>query len=67
MRITIKTGNTTYEYEVRTKRLSYPDDTSPFVHTDSDWITLVSCRGFDESTGTYKWRVIVSTELIEIR
>ena len=50
-----------YVYEVRTvKKHVRPDDTSSvFEHEDYPWLTLITCRGYDEESDSYRWRVVV--------
>jgi sortase (surface protein transpeptidase) len=36
-------------------------------HEELPWVTLVTCRGYDEATGTYKYRVLVRAELVEVK
>jgi LPXTG-site transpeptidase (sortase) family protein len=57
-----------YIYEVReTKTISSTDSTSVLKHQDSPWITLLTCRSFDEKTQTYLQRFIVRAVLTEIK
>ena len=55
-----------YVYQVRTKDIVPPDDTSIFEHREEDWVTLLTCRTFDQATGQYLNRTIVEAVLIEI-
>jgi len=50
-----------YMYEVRTvEKYVRPGDTSSvFQHEDYPWLTLITCRGYDEESDSYKWRVVV--------
>ena len=50
-----------YVYEVRSvEKYVQPDDTSSvFKHEDYPWLTLITCKGFDEDNDTYNWRVVV--------
>ncbi len=50
-----------YVYEVRmVDNYVCPDDTrSIYQNEDYPWLTLVTCRGYDEKTDTYAWRVVV--------
>ena len=51
----------TYVYEVRTvEKYVKPDDTSSvFRHEDYPWLTLITCRGCDEDSDSYLWRIAV--------
>jgi LPXTG-site transpeptidase (sortase) family protein len=55
-----------YTYEVRIVSRVKPEDDIIFAHEDRDWVTLVTCAGYDEATGTYKWRDIVKAVLIKV-
>lgn len=55
-----------YTYEVRIVARVKPDDDTILAHEDRDWVTLVTCAGYDEATGTYKWRDIVKAVLIKV-
>jgi hypothetical protein len=28
-------------------------------HEKLPWLTLITCRGYDEKTNTYRWRIVV--------
>lgn len=43
-----------------------PNDESLLAHKDHDWITLITCRGYDEERGFYRWRGAVQAVLVEI-
>ena len=55
-----------YIYEVREVRWVQPTDISPFQHEDLDWVTLITCKGYDETSNTYRWRSIVRAVLMWI-
>ena len=65
-KVILQSGGKNYHYSVRTTRLTYPDDSSPFETREEDWLTLVTCKGFDEETGKYRWRFIVEAILLKI-
>jgi len=58
-----------YVYEVRSvEGLVRPDDTSSiFEHEEYPWLTLVTCRGYDEETDDYRWRVVVRAVQVDVR
>jgi len=58
-----------YVYEVRTvKKQVRPDDTSSvFEHEDYPWLTLIICRGYDEKSDSYRWRVAVRAVQMDVR
>jgi sortase (surface protein transpeptidase) len=57
-----------YVYEVREVLQVAPGDTSSVIkHKDLPWVTLVTCRGYDEATDSYKYRVAVAAVLMEVK
>jgi hypothetical protein len=36
-------------------------------HEDLPWVTLVTCRGYDQATNTYKYRVLVQAVLVDVK
>ena len=55
-----------YVYEVRLVYITNPENTSVFAHEDLPWLTLVTCKQYDASTGTYKLRTIVKAVLVNV-
>jgi LPXTG-site transpeptidase (sortase) family protein len=55
-----------YVYEIRTNRTLLPKDLSPFKHEQKPWLTLLTCKGYDESADTYKYRVEVRAVLVKV-
>jgi len=35
-------------------------------HEDLDWVTLITCRDFDETSNTYLNRIVVKAVLVSI-
>ena len=56
-----------YVYEVRTvdQRVN-PADTSYLQHEEKDWLTLITCQGYDQELNAYRWRVVVRAVLVKI-
>ncbi|MEI8131883.1 MAG: sortase [Leptolinea sp.] len=65
--IEIQAWGNTYIYRVRSVEQVEPDDTSALRHEDDSWITLITCKGFDEASGKYLWRVVVRAALVEVK
>ena len=42
------------------------DDLSPFRHETLDWLTLLTCQGYDEAQDAYRWRVAVRAVLVGV-
>ena len=55
-----------YTYEVRVVARVKPDDETILAHENLDWVTLITCAGYDEATDTYKWRDIVKAVLVKV-
>ncbi|MDX9863235.1 MAG: sortase [Anaerolineaceae bacterium] len=55
-----------YVYQVRTIQQVAADDMSVLGHKEEDWITLITCKGFDEDSGEYQWRTVVQAVLIRV-
>ena len=55
-----------YVYEVRTLSEVRPDNLRALPHSDYDLLTLITCLGFDESSGEYDWRLAVRAVLISV-
>ncbi|MPM30862.1 hypothetical protein SDC9_77413 [bioreactor metagenome] len=57
-----------YIYEVRETKEVSPTDVATLVqHEELPWITLVTCRGYNEASGTYQSRYLVRAVQIKIR
>ncbi|MGQ9833019.1 MAG: sortase, partial [Candidatus Villigracilaceae bacterium] len=55
-----------YIYEVREVRLLWPTDLSVLRHEELPWLTLLTCKGYNEKTGEYSNRISVRAVLIKI-
>jgi LPXTG-site transpeptidase (sortase) family protein len=56
-----------YVYEVRrTMDWVDPNDESVLAHKDHDWITLITCKGYDQERDIYHWRTVVQAVIVEI-
>ncbi len=53
-------------YQVRTVQQVAADDMSVLGHKEEDWITLITCKGFDEDSGEYQWRTVVQAVLMRV-
>ena len=56
-----------YIFQVRSNKIVLPDDPETTTHEEYPWITLVTCRGFNEVTGKYNYRVRVRAVLVETK
>ncbi len=65
-KIIIHANGERYIYEVREVKRVAPDDASVLGHKNRDWVTLITCEGYDESTNTYRWRLVVQAVLMKV-
>lgn len=54
-----------YTYEIRTNKVVSPTDPSVFKHEDLSWLTLITCKEYDEKTNSYRKRVVVRAVLVK--
>ncbi len=65
--VIIRMGDQDYVYEVReVKIISVSDDEYVFKHEEKAWLTLVTCKGFDEAAGVYKFRTVIKAVLMRV-
>ncbi|MDO8755780.1 MAG: sortase, partial [Anaerolineales bacterium] len=55
-----------YVYQVRENKIIAPDDTSVLKHEEDAWLTLITCKNYDEAKDTYASRVAVRAVLISV-
>jgi LPXTG-site transpeptidase (sortase) family protein len=65
-KIIVHFGGEIFTYEIRTNRVTTPKDSSVFKHEDQAWLTLITCKEFDEKTNTYLKRVVVRAVLVKV-
>jgi LPXTG-site transpeptidase (sortase) family protein len=65
--VMLHSAGMTYVYEVRERWTILPNDLSVMKHETLDWVTLITCRSFDPSSGTYLRRTVVRAVLVEVR
>jgi LPXTG-site transpeptidase (sortase) family protein len=64
--ITLHTWGETVRYQVRSVRYRVAaDDPAVLQHEEQDWLTLITCQGYDSTASAYRWRVVVRAERIE--
>ncbi len=68
-RFTIHAFGQTYVYEVRenTWLWSWNGTASVFKHEEYDWVTLLTCEGYNPLTGSYLFRRMVRAVLVEVK
>jgi LPXTG-site transpeptidase (sortase) family protein len=65
-RIIVHAYGQRYIFAVQTNAIVEPTDASVMKHEERSWLTLVTCRDYDEQTGTYKKRVAVRAVLVSV-
>ena len=65
-RIVIHGWGQLYLYEIRQVDRVQAQDLSVLAHEELPWLTLITCRDFDENSGLYPWRTIVRAVQVDI-
>jgi LPXTG-site transpeptidase (sortase) family protein len=66
--VIVTAGGGQYAYAIRSVQLVSPGDVDSMMrHEVLPWLTLVTCRGYDEASNSYKYRILVRAELIEVK
>jgi LPXTG-site transpeptidase (sortase) family protein len=55
-----------YIFEVQTNATVTPNDRSVMKHEDKPWLTLITCKDYDEKTQTYRNRIVVRAVLTKV-
>ncbi len=55
-----------YTYQVRLSNLISPNNMSVLGHEDFDWVTLLTCQGFDQANDRYRYRYAVQAVLVDV-
>ena len=67
-KVIIHAGGTQYVYEVREVTQVSPEAISSAIkHEELPWLTLITCRGYDEASNSYRYRVVARAVLIEVK
>jgi LPXTG-site transpeptidase (sortase) family protein len=67
-RVNVHAWGQQYTYEVREVLQVNPSDIATMMkHQTSPWITLVTCRGYDETLDTYLYRVLVRAVMVSVK
>jgi LPXTG-site transpeptidase (sortase) family protein len=56
-----------YIYKVQTVRRVWPDDLSALKHAEVPTLTLITCQGYNENDGSYRYRIAVQAVLVDIQ
>jgi LPXTG-site transpeptidase (sortase) family protein len=65
--VIVQFSDQNYIFEVRqVKTIDPTNSTYVFKHEDQPWLTLITCKGFNEVTESYQYRTVVKAVLIKI-
>jgi LPXTG-site transpeptidase (sortase) family protein len=56
-----------YTYQVRENKVIAPNNTSVLKHETDSWLTLVTCKDYNEATNSYANRISVRAVLISVQ
>ena len=67
--VIIHAGGERYVYAVRSNTwYADPSDIGHITqHEEVDWVTLITCRGYDAASGMYRWRTIVRAVRVDVQ
>jgi len=55
-----------YIFEVRTNTIVAPNDASVMKHEEKPWLTLITCKDYDEKTNSYLSRIVARAVLVKV-
>jgi LPXTG-site transpeptidase (sortase) family protein len=56
-----------YTYEVRRNYLAYEHNLRVLAHSEYDIVTLLTCEGYNITTGSYRYRRVISAVLVDVQ
>ncbi|UCC59494.1 MAG: sortase [Dehalococcoidia bacterium] len=56
-----------YVYEVRTVDIVSPANVRSLRHEEFPWLTMITCRGYDDTSGEFLWRTVVRAVQVNIK
>ncbi len=65
-RIVVKAWGQRYIYAVRSVHQVKPDNLQLFKHEELPWLTLITCRGYDDQSDSYIYRIVVRAVLVAV-
>ena len=66
-RVMVHAYGSVYVYEVRQNQTISPSNTTVLQHEEDAWLTLLTCKNYNEATDTYANRIAVRAVLIDVR
>jgi LPXTG-site transpeptidase (sortase) family protein len=64
--VAIVSNGERYVYQIREVKKIKPDDMTVFKHEEKPWLTLLTCKEYDEKTNSYRSRLMVRAVLMRI-
>jgi LPXTG-site transpeptidase (sortase) family protein len=64
--IIIRAYGQNYVFAVQTNTVVEPNDASAMKHEEKSWLTLVTCKDYDEKAGAYKKRLLIRAVLVRV-
>lgn len=55
-----------YIYEIQSVNILRPDDISPLRHESLAWLTLITCKQYNEKTNSYNYRTVARAVLVKV-
>jgi LPXTG-site transpeptidase (sortase) family protein len=65
-RIIIHANGYVYIYQVRENVVLKPNDLSALRHEEDEWLTLITCKTYDQATNSYRNRIVIRAELVSV-
>jgi LPXTG-site transpeptidase (sortase) family protein len=56
-----------YVYEVRTVDIVSPANVRSLRHEELPWLTMITCRGYNDTSGEFLWRTVVRAVQVDIK
>jgi LPXTG-site transpeptidase (sortase) family protein len=66
-KIIVHAYGSAYTYEVRENRIISPNNTSILKHEDDAWLTLITCKTYNEASNSYADRIAVRATLVNVQ
>ncbi|MCQ3938728.1 MAG: hypothetical protein DPW18_17030 [Chloroflexi bacterium] len=66
-RVIVRAYGTMYIYEVRQNRIVSPYNTTVLQHEEDAWLTLLTCKDYNETADTYAKRIAVRAVLVKVQ